>query len=49
LIPAGSKTGRPSGLEVIEVRTLAEAIGSAGISKPMKSGAFIEETRIPVS
>jgi DNA repair protein RadA/Sms len=48
LIPAGSRTGRPSGLDVIEVRTLAEAI-SATFPKPMKSGAFIEETRIPVS
>jgi DNA repair protein RadA/Sms len=49
LIPAGSRTGRPvSGLDVLEVRTVAEAI-SAVITKPMKSGAFIEETRIPVS
>jgi DNA repair protein RadA/Sms len=48
LIPAGSRTGRPSGLEVVEVRTLTEAI-SAAFSKPMKSGAFIEGTRIPVS
>jgi DNA repair protein RadA/Sms len=48
LIPAGSRTGRPSGLDVVEVRTLAEAI-SAAFPKPMKSGAFIEETRIPVS
>ncbi len=48
LIPAGSRTGRPvSGLDVVEVRTVADAI--AAISKPMKSGAFIEETRIPVS
>ncbi len=49
LIPAGSRTGRPSGLDVVEVRTLAEAITSARISNQMKSGAFIEETRIPVS
>ena len=48
LIPAGARTGRPvPGLDVVEVRTLAEAI--AAISKPIKSGAFIEETRIPVS
>jgi DNA repair protein RadA/Sms len=40
LIPAGSRTGRPSGLDVVEVRTLAEAI-SAAITKPMKSGALI--------
>jgi len=48
LIPAGSRTGRPSGLDVVEVRTLAEAI-SALVTKPIKSGAFIKETRIPVS
>src|SRR5258708_25692728 len=33
LIPAGAKAGRHSGLEVIEVRTLAEAV-SAAFSKP---------------
>jgi DNA repair protein RadA/Sms len=48
LIPAGSRAGRPPGLDVVEVRTLAEAIAAA-ISKPIKSGAFIKETRIPVS
>ena len=48
LIPAGSRTGRPAGLEIVEVRSVAEAIAAA-FSKPMKSGAFIEETRIPVS
>jgi DNA repair protein RadA/Sms len=40
LIPAGAKAGRHSGLEVIEVRTLAEA-ASAAFSTPMRSGALI--------
>jgi DNA repair protein RadA/Sms len=48
LIPAGAKAGRPSGLEVIEVRTLAEA-ASAAFSTPMRSGAFIREAGISVS
>jgi DNA repair protein RadA/Sms len=48
LIPAGVKTGRPSGLEVIEVRTLAEAI-SAAFPSHIKSGAFIKEAGISVS
>lgn len=48
LIPAGVKTGRPSGLEVIEVRTLAEAI-SAAFPSPIESGAFIKEAGISVS
>jgi len=48
LIPAGVKAGRPSGLEVIEVRTLAEAI-SAAFPSPIKSGAFIKEAGISVS
>jgi len=48
LIPAGSRTGRPSGLEIVEVRSVADAIASV-FPKPIKSGAFIEETRIPVS
>jgi hypothetical protein len=42
------KAGRPSGLEVIEVRTLADAM-SAAFSSPIKSGAFIEEAGISVS
>ena len=46
-IPAGSRAGRPSGLEVIEVRTLAEAISA--IPTPIPSGAFIEEAGISVS
>jgi DNA repair protein RadA/Sms len=48
LIPAGVKAGRPSGLEVIEVRTLAEAI-SATFSSPIRSGAFIEGAAVSVS
>jgi DNA repair protein RadA/Sms len=48
LIPFGAKAGRPSGLEVVEVRSVAEAV-SAVFSSPMKSGAFIEEAGISVS
>jgi DNA repair protein RadA/Sms len=48
LIPSGSKAGRPSGLEVIEVRTLAEAI-SASLPKQMRSGKFIKEAELTVS
>jgi DNA repair protein RadA/Sms len=48
LIPAGSKAGRPSGLDVVEVRTLAEA-ASAAFSTPMRSGAFIREAGVSVS
>ncbi|TMF66493.1 MAG: DNA repair protein RadA [Chloroflexi bacterium] len=42
LIPAGSRAGRPSGLDVVEVRTLAEAL-SAAFPSPIQSGAFIKE------
>ncbi|HEV8596742.1 MAG TPA: DNA repair protein RadA [Candidatus Dormibacteraeota bacterium] len=42
LIPAGSRAGRPAGLEVVEVRTLAEAV-SAAFSSPIQSGVFIKE------
>jgi len=48
LIPAGSRAARPSGLEVIEVRTLAEAV-SALFSKHIRSGAFIKEAGVSVS
>ncbi|MEO8744315.1 MAG: DNA repair protein RadA [Candidatus Dormiibacterota bacterium] len=48
LIPAGIKTGRHAGLEIVEVRTLAEA-ESAAFSTPMKSGAFTREAGISVS
>jgi DNA repair protein RadA/Sms len=43
LIPAGSKAGRPSGLAVVEVRSMAEAV-SAAFPSPIRSGVFIEET-----
>jgi DNA repair protein RadA/Sms len=48
LIPAGTKAGRPSGLDIVEVRTLAEA-ASAAFSPPMRSGAFITGTEVSVS
>ncbi|TMC53797.1 MAG: DNA repair protein RadA [Chloroflexi bacterium] len=48
LIPAGSKAGRPSGLEVVEVRTVAEAV-SAAFPTQIRSGAFIKEAGISVS
>src|ERR1700682_3005956 len=48
LIPAGVKAGRPSGLDVVEVRTLAGA-ASAAFSTPMRSGAFIRGAGVSVS
>jgi len=45
LIPAGSRAGRPSGLDVVEVRTVAEAI-SAAFSSPIRSGEFIREAAL---
>src|SRR5579859_7608498 len=48
LIPSGSRTGRPAGLEIVEVRTLAEAI-SAVLPKHIRSGAFIGEAATTVS
>ncbi|HUZ87680.1 MAG TPA: magnesium chelatase domain-containing protein, partial [Candidatus Baltobacterales bacterium] len=48
LIPAGAKAGRPSGLDVVEVRTVAEAV-SAAFPSPMRSGAFIKEAGLTVS
>jgi DNA repair protein RadA/Sms len=48
LIPAGAKAGRPSGLDVVEVRTLAEA-ASAAFSSPIASGAFIRGAGVSVS
>ncbi len=48
LIPAGVKAGRHSGLEIVEVRTLAEA-ASAAFSTPMRSGAFMRESGVSVS
>jgi len=48
LIPAGARTGRPSGLEVVEVRMLAEAV-SAAFPSSIRSGAFIKEAGLTVS
>ncbi|HET7421426.1 MAG TPA: DNA repair protein RadA [Candidatus Dormibacteraeota bacterium] len=48
LIPAGSRAGRPSGLEVVEVRTVGDAV-SAAFSNPIRSGAFIKEPEVSVS
>jgi DNA repair protein RadA/Sms len=48
LIPAGAKAGRHSGLEVVEVRTLADA-ASAAFSTPMRSGAFMTGAGVSVS
>jgi DNA repair protein RadA/Sms len=48
LIPAGVRAGRHSGLEILEIRTLAEAV-SAAFSSPIRSGAFIKEAGITVS
>ena len=48
LIPAGARAGRPSGLEVVEVRTVADAV-SAAFPSPIQSGAFIEEAGVSVS
>ncbi len=48
LIPSGTRAGRHAGLEVVEVRTLAEAV-SAAFSSPMRSGAFIAGTEVSVS
>src|SRR5690348_408730 len=48
LIPAGARAGRPSGLDVIEVRTVADAV-SAAFPSHITSGAFIEEAGLSVS
>jgi hypothetical protein len=48
LIPSGARAGRHAGLEVVEVRTLAEAV-SAAFSSPMRSGAFIAGAEVSVS
>ena len=48
LIPAGSRAGRPSGLDVVEVRSVADAV-SAAFSSPIKSGVFIAEAGLSVS
>jgi DNA repair protein RadA/Sms len=48
LIPTGTRAGRPTGLEVIEVRTLAEAV-SAAFPTPITSGRFTREAGVSVS
>jgi DNA repair protein RadA/Sms len=48
LIPTGSRAGRPSGLGVVEVRTVADAVAAA-FSSPIRSGEFMTEAEIPVS
>ena len=48
LIPAGVKAVRPSGLDLVEVRTLAEA-KAAAFSSPITSGRFIKEAGVSVS
>src|SRR6266571_2598659 len=48
LIPAGARAGRPSGLDIVEVRSVAEAV-SAVFSSPIKSGAYIQGAGLTVS
>jgi DNA repair protein RadA/Sms len=48
LIPAGSRAGRPTGLEIVEVRSLADAV-SAAFPTPIRSGRFIQEAGLTVS
>jgi hypothetical protein len=48
LIPAGSKAGRPTGLDAVEVRSVAEAV-SAAFPSHIRSGKFITEAEISVS
>ena len=48
LIPAGVRAGRPTGLDVVEVRSLAEAIAAA-FPPPIRSGAFIKEAEASVT
>ncbi|HSS61415.1 MAG TPA: DNA repair protein RadA [Candidatus Limnocylindrales bacterium] len=48
LIPAGARAGRPSGLDVVEVRTVADAVAAA-FPSPIRSGAFIKEADFSVS
>ena len=47
LIPAGARAGRHAGLEIVEVRTLAEAISAAHLSH-MRSGELIKEPEVSV-
>jgi hypothetical protein len=46
--PAPTNAARPTGLEVVEVRSLAEAI-SAAFLPLMRSGAFIKEAEASVT
>ncbi len=48
LIPAGSRAGRPSGLDLVEVRSVAEAVAAA-FPSPIQSGALIKEAGFSVS
>jgi DNA repair protein RadA/Sms len=48
LIPAGARAGRPSGLDMVEVRTVAEAV-SVAFPSHIQSGAFIKEAEFTVS
>ncbi len=45
LIPAGARTGRPSGLDIVEVRTVSDAV-SAVFPSPIRSGTFIKEAEL---
>ena len=48
LIPAGSRAGRPAGLDLVEVRSLADAV-SAAFPHPIRSGRVIQEAGLTVS
>jgi DNA repair protein RadA/Sms len=48
LIPAGSRAGRPSGLDLVEVRSVAEAVAAA-FPSPIRSGELIKEAGLSVS
>jgi predicted ATP-dependent serine protease len=48
VIPAGARAVRLTGLEVVEVRSLAEAI-SAAFLPPIRSGTFIKEAEASVT
>jgi len=48
LIPAGARAGRPSGLDIVEVRSVAEAV-SAAFPNPIQSGALIKGAGLTVS
>jgi DNA repair protein RadA/Sms len=48
LIPAGSRAGRPSGLDLVEVRSIADAV-SAAFPNPIQSGRLMREAGVSVS